>query len=80
MTAVVLESRLTCPVCGHSKLETMPTDACQWFYECEQCHTVLRPKPGDCCVYCSYGSMPCPSIQENGKGNGCCHLASTSSV
>lgn len=72
MTAVVLESRLTCPVCGHSKLETMPTDACQWSYECEQCHTVLRPKPGDCCVYCSYGSMPCPSVQENGKGGGCC--------
>jgi hypothetical protein len=19
---------------------------------------------GDCCVFCSYGSMPCPSVQE----------------
>lgn len=37
--------------CDHAKTETLPTDACQWFYECEQCHTVLRPKPGDCCVY-----------------------------
>ena len=45
----------------------MPTGACQWFYECERCETVLKPKPGDCCVYCSYGSVPCPSIQERGK-------------
>ena len=31
--------------------------------ECSQCDFVLRPKAGDCCVYCSYGSVPCPSIQ-----------------
>src|SRR5712692_9807867 len=23
-------------------------------YECGSCRTVLRPKPGDCCVFCSY--------------------------
>lgn len=57
MNAVILESTLTCPACGYAKTQTMPTDACQWFYECEQCHTVLRPKPGDCCVYCSYGTV-----------------------
>ncbi|MFZ0027756.1 MAG: GDCCVxC domain-containing (seleno)protein, partial [Pseudolabrys sp.] len=27
------------------------------------------PKDGDCCVFCSYGSVPCPPIQE--KGTGC---------
>ncbi len=41
---VILESELTCPDCGLKKRETMPTDACQWFYECEQCHTVLKPR------------------------------------
>jgi hypothetical protein len=61
--AVSLNSTLTCPQCGHAKSETMPTDACQWFYECEQCHAVLKPQPGDCCVYCSYGTVPCPPIQ-----------------
>lgn len=72
MTAVILESTLTCPACGHVKTETMPTDACQWFYECEHCHTVLKPKPGDCCVFCSYGTVPCPPIQERGKSTcGC---------
>lgn len=64
MTTVILESTLTCPACGHVKTEIMPTDACQWFYECEHCHTVLKPKPGDCCVFCSYGTLPCPPIQE----------------
>jgi len=71
-STVVMESTLTCPVCGHAKTETMPTDACQWYYECEACHTVLKPKPGDCCVFCSYGSVPCPPIQASGKPGGCC--------
>ena len=57
-------STLTCPVCGHRATETMPTDACQFFYECGGCKTLLRPKAGDCCVFCSYGDVPCPPIQE----------------
>lgn len=71
-STVTLESTLTCPACFHQKAETMPTDACQWFYECENCHTVLKPKAGDCCVYCSYGTVPCPPIQLSGKKSGCC--------
>ena len=64
-----LTSTITCPDCGQVKAETMPTDACQWFYECSNCHTVLKPKAGDCCVYCSYGTVPCPPIQA---GDACC--------
>ncbi len=60
---VALNSTITCPNCGHKKTETMPTDACQFFYECENCKTTLRPKQGDCCVYCSYGNVKCPSMQ-----------------
>ena len=70
--AVTLESTLACPACAHQKVERMPTDACQWFYECENCHAMLRPKAGDCCVYCSYGTVPCPPIQLSGKQSGCC--------
>ena len=66
---VELESTITCPNCGHKKKEIMPTDACQFFYECEQCKTVLKPKQGDCCVYCSYGTIKCPSKQV---GIECC--------
>jgi hypothetical protein len=66
---IVYESVITCPECGHSKKETMPSDACQFFYECESCKTRLKPKAGDCCVYCSYGTVKCPPIQS---GNSCC--------
>jgi hypothetical protein len=46
----------------------MPTDACQFFYECTSCKAMLRPKAGDCCVFCSYGSVKCPPVQQQG----CC--------
>jgi hypothetical protein len=65
MNAVALVSTITCPECGHAKQETMPTDACQWFYECESCKAVLRPKAGDCCVYCSYATNKCPPMQAD---------------
>ena len=72
MTAkpVELRSEITCPHCGHRKVEEMPTDACQVFHECEGCHALLRPKEGDCCVYCSYGSVLCPPIQLERQGGG----------
>jgi hypothetical protein len=60
----VLESVLTCPQCGHTKAEIMPLDACQFFYECEHCKTILRPLAGQCCVFCSYGSVKCPPMQR----------------
>ncbi|SEJ49052.1 hypothetical protein SAMN05216201_109193 [Pseudomonas linyingensis] len=66
MSEIFLESVVTCPHCGHIQRETMPTDACQFYYECTACHTLLPPKPGDCCVFCSYGSVPCPPIQQQG--------------
>ena len=50
----------------------MPTDACQFFYECDACKALLRPLPGDCCVFCSYGTVPCPPVQEHGKTGHCC--------
>lgn len=61
-TAQEHTSTLTCPKCGHQKTETMPTDACLFFYECKGCHTLLKPLPGDCCVFCSYGTVKCPPV------------------
>ena len=58
--AVALTSTLTCPACGHQSVETMPRNACVYFYECTGCKTVIRPKRGDCCVFCSYGDRCCP--------------------
>ncbi|HKD21668.1 MAG TPA: GDCCVxC domain-containing (seleno)protein [Rhizomicrobium sp.] len=71
MTA--LQSTITCPACGHASSESMPTDACLYFYDCKGCGVVLKPKPGDCCVFCSYGSVPCPPVQLDGPGRtNCC--------
>lgn len=41
----------------------MPEDACVFFHECSACHKVVRPKPGHCCVFCSFGSVVCPPVQ-----------------
>ncbi len=70
---VQLKSIITCPECGFQKEETMPTDACQFFYKCEKCNALLKPEKGDCCVFCTYGTKPCPSIQEDSSdGRGTC--------
>ena len=69
MIALTFESVITCPRCGFAKEETMPTDACQFFYECTACGAVLKPNAGDCCVFCSFGSVKCPPIQ---LGTSCC--------
>jgi hypothetical protein len=65
---MILQSVITCKRCGTAKSETMPTDACQFFYVCTGCGVKLRPKRGDCCVFCSYGSVPCPPMQAERFG------------
>lgn len=69
MPEATLKSVLTCPQCQHTAEETMPTDACLYFYKCPQCNTLLRPKTGHCCVYCSYGSVKCPPVQMQQAGS-----------
>ncbi len=71
MTQPILESTLTCPRCGAATAETMPTDACLYFWNCPSCGELLRPKRGDCCVFCSYGDVPCPPVQAAGRCGGC---------
>ena len=63
---MILESVITCPKCGFQKEETMPADACRYFYECDNCKSILKPRKGDCCVFCSYGSVKCPPKQKEG--------------
>jgi hypothetical protein len=68
-SALIEDSEITCPKCGHQARETMPTNACQFFYECNGCGELLKPLPGDCCVFCSYGTVKCPPVQA---GDNCC--------
>lgn len=64
-------AHITCPECHHTETERMPVNACQYFYDCKGCGVVLKPLPGDCCVFCSYSDAKCPPIQTGGK---CCGL------
>jgi hypothetical protein len=67
MHAVIELSTVTCPFCGHaSSSEWMPHDACVFFYECKGCSARIGPLPGDCCVFCSYGSVPCHRFRPSG--------------
>lgn len=68
----LLASILTRPNCSHQTVETMPVDACQFFYDRKGCGTRLEPVARDRCVFCSYGSVPGPPIQEN---RNCCGQA-----
>jgi hypothetical protein len=64
---LALQAHLRCPRCGHGKEETMPEASCVYFYRCEGCGTVLKPREGDCCVFCSYADVPCPPKQKERK-------------
>jgi len=64
--SVITTATLTCPACGHAAVEAMPADACVVRYTCRGCGVVLRPRPGDCCVFCSYADHRCPPMQEGG--------------
>src|SRR5579862_1109127 len=65
MSTISFISTLTCPACGFNSQETMPENACAWFYICKGCGKRLKPTPGDCCVFCSYGDVPCPPKQQD---------------
>ena len=62
-------SKITCPQCGHQKTEKMPSwmhsNRREIIYECEGCGATLTPEPKDCCVFCSYGSVPCLPSQAD---------------
>lgn len=69
-TSLILISNITCPECGFTKEENMSENSCLWFYECTHCKKLLKPLDGDCCVFCSYGSIKCPPVQSDGF---CCN-------
>ena len=57
---MAIQARITCPHCQHVESVEMPEDSCVFFFECPGCKKTLRPLPGDCCVFCSYGDHRCP--------------------
>ncbi len=68
---IYTRATLTCPVCSHQVEMEMPVNYCLHTYTCEGCGAVLTPKPGDCCVFCSYADHPCPPLQSKEAGIEC---------
>jgi len=64
MSDIKTTAILTCPKCNGQQEVVMPTDACQHFYKCQKCGEMLKPKEGDCCVFCSYADTKCPPKQK----------------
>ena len=60
---VVGACTITCPVCKTKTTEAMSSEAPKGRYHCPKCLTWLKPKPGDHCIYDSYGSVNCPPLQ-----------------
>ncbi len=60
-------STLICPKCQAKQEVKMLTDACQHFYKCQSCGETLKPKEGDCCVFCSYADSKCPPKQTEAQ-------------
>lgn len=60
---VAILAKITCPHCGFVEDAEMLVYACQFSHQCVNCRTVIRPKAGDCCVFCSYADVRCPSKQ-----------------
>lgn len=69
MNFIQPRSVISCPMCGFQKEEVMSGNSCAYFYECTSCRQIIKPKEGDCCVFCSYGTVKCPPVQ---KGDSCC--------
>ena len=63
-------SKVIGPECGFTKEEETDIDTSLQFYECVNCGKVVTPFRDDCCIFCSYGDVPCPSVQMEIK---CCH-------
>jgi len=45
MTNIILESTITCPYCLHYEREIMPSDLCQYFYDCKIAWLCLSQNP-----------------------------------
>ena len=65
--ALTTRTNLTCPECGFLEELDIPPDYCLFFHVCGGCGTRLRPQPGDCCVFCSYGGHLCIPRQQEQK-------------
>lgn len=69
MHDTIKTSTITCLSCGDNSMETMEEDSCRYFWTCPNCGENVQPISGDCCVFCSYGDVSCPTVQQAEQEN-----------
>ncbi|WP_206603356.1 GDCCVxC domain-containing (seleno)protein [Polynucleobacter paneuropaeus] len=57
-------SIITCPSCLAQEALEIP-EGSMHLYRCKACSTILKPKSGDCCIFCSFGNTDCSSSEKN---------------
>ncbi|WP_286298636.1 GDCCVxC domain-containing (seleno)protein [Polynucleobacter sp. TUM22923] len=58
-------SLITCPCCQETQMLEVQEGLSQQFYRCPSCATLLKTDSGDCCIFCSYGSLTCSNPEQN---------------
>jgi len=67
MGCLNLRSIVQCPHCHFKVTERMSTTQQVREWECPACHKRVQASPGACCIFCEYGTVPCPAVQQ-GRG------------
>ena len=62
-----LKTVITCQSCGMAEEIMMHPKLPEQKFVCKKCSAELLAQAGECCVFCSYGSVKCPPIQEIAK-------------
>ena len=64
MTTVRCDTSITCPACQHTGRLTLREGIRHDVLWCPVCGAKLTPPPGECCVPCAYGTLPCLPVQR----------------
>ncbi|WP_370624266.1 GDCCVxC domain-containing (seleno)protein [Polynucleobacter sp. UB-Piko-W3] len=59
------QSTITCPHCQAAETLVVPIGSSMHLYRCRACFNILKPKSGDCCIFCSFGDFDCTSAEQN---------------
>ena len=60
---VLYKNKLTCPNCGATQtVKMLALEVCS-VYQCNTCKEIIQAHTNECCVYCEYGEVKCPSEQ-----------------
>ncbi|MCW3076432.1 MAG: hypothetical protein JWO32_1041 [Bacteroidetes bacterium] len=65
--SIKIKSVVVCPVCKFKRELFMAANHFLKVYECEECNALLKTDKKQCCIFCSYGSVPCIPVQMEKK-------------